>query len=119
MSIRTESSWRPGVPWRPSEHKGRGFAGRGPRGYTRPDARIREDVCDGLTAHDEIDASEIEVTVLEGEVTLTGTVDDAVAKALAEATAATCRGVRRVRSRLWIRQEERGTAPEAGTRRAD
>jgi osmotically-inducible protein OsmY len=113
MSIRTESSWRPGTSGRPTEPRG-GFSGRGPRDYTRSDARIREDICEGLTAHDEIDASEIEVTVLEGEVTLSGTVDDAVAKALAEASAACCSGVRKVRSRLWIRQEERGAAHEAG-----
>jgi len=118
MSIRTETSWRPGSSWRPSERKKRGFAGRGPRDYTRPDSRIREDVCDALTAHDAIDASDIEVTVLDGEVTLSGMVDDSVAKALAEATAGGCTGVRRVRSRLWLRQEERGSSRAASPSRA-
>lgn len=38
-------------------------AGRGPKGYQRSDERIREDVCDRLTEHPAIDASEIEVEV--------------------------------------------------------
>jgi hypothetical protein len=38
-------------------------AGRGPRGYTRSDERIREDVCDRLCEHGFVDASDVEVRV--------------------------------------------------------
>ena len=45
------------------------------RGYQRSDDRIREDVCERLTQHPEINAEEIEIQVKGGEVTLTGTVE--------------------------------------------
>ncbi len=44
--------------------------------YARSDDRIREDVNDRLTEDVWVDASEIEVSVTDGEVTLAGTVDD-------------------------------------------
>jgi hypothetical protein len=47
--------------------------GRRPK-RSRDDVRVREDVCEVLTVHDRVDASEIEVDVKEGVVTLTGTV---------------------------------------------
>jgi hypothetical protein len=39
------------------------FRGRGPKGYRRSDERIREDVCECLSADDRVDASDIDVTV--------------------------------------------------------
>ncbi len=56
-----------------------GFRGRGPKGYVRSDERIREEVCE-LLADADVDASEITVTVEDGEVTLLGTVDSRHAK---------------------------------------
>ena len=53
-----------------------GNAGKGPRGYVRSDERIKEDVSDRLSMDDETDASDITVTVSQGEVTLEGTVPD-------------------------------------------
>lgn len=47
---------------------------RGPKGYTRSDERIREDISDQLMHSHEIDPSEVEIQVSGGEVTLTGTV---------------------------------------------
>jgi hypothetical protein len=46
--------------------------GRGPKGYTRADERIREDVCDSFTHDPLLDAGDIEVGVAGGEVTLAG-----------------------------------------------
>ena len=60
------------------------YTGRGPKGYQRADERIREDVCEALAQHGDIDASEIEILVQNGEVTLTGTVEDRYQKRLAE-----------------------------------
>lgn len=77
-------------------------AGRGPRGYRRSDDRIREDVNEELTRHPEIDASEIEVRVEHGEVTLTGMVEDRRAKRLAEDIAERCSGVEDVRNELHV-----------------
>jgi hypothetical protein len=74
--------------------------GRGPKGYRRSDARIQEDVCDRLTEDPGLDASGIEVTVAEGEVTLSGTVDGRAARHRAEDLAAAVSGVRQVLNHL-------------------
>jgi hypothetical protein len=79
-----------------------GFAGRGPKGYTRSDERIREDVSDKLMEHPDLDASEIEVRVSAGEVTLAGSVDSRWAKRLAEDIAESCTGVRDVMNQLRV-----------------
>lgn len=80
------------------------YAGTGPRGYRRSDVRINEDVCDALTDDRELDASDIEVRVESGEVTLAGTVTDRYSKRRAEDVAATVRGVWDVQNRLGIRR---------------
>jgi hypothetical protein len=76
--------------------------GRGPKGYQRDDNRIREDVSEELTNHPEIDASEIEVRVSNGEVTLTGTVHDRQAKRAAEDLIENCPGVKEVHNQLRV-----------------
>jgi len=80
------------------------FRGRGPRSYQRSDERVREDVCEALTESDELDASELEVAVSSGEVTLSGLVEDRRSKRLAEDIAAGCRGVKDVHNQLRIKQ---------------
>jgi hypothetical protein len=79
-----------------------GHAGKGPKNWRRPDERIREDVNDRLTDHPHIDASEIEVTVNQCEVTLTGTVEDRQAKRLAEDIAHSVSGVRDVHNLIRV-----------------
>jgi len=78
------------------------FTGRGPKGYTRSDERIREDVSDRLEQHGEIDATEIEVRVSNGEVTLEGTVEDRWMKRMAEDLVEDCPGVKQVNNRIRI-----------------
>ena len=90
---RSPESWRV-----PGPH-----AGRGPRGYTRSDERIREEVNDRLTAHGQVDATDIEVRVQNGEVTLTGFVDSRDAKRAAEDCAEDVSGVREVSNQLRLR----------------
>jgi osmotically-inducible protein OsmY len=94
------------------------FAGRGPKGYTRSDERIREDVSDKLMEHPDLDASEIEVRVSKGEVTLTGSVDSRWAERLAEDIVESCTGVRDVMNQLRVpaefdstQQSTRGSSP--------
>jgi hypothetical protein len=81
---------------------GVGYAGRGPKGYQRSDERIREDVCEGLTAHPDVDASGIEVTVQAREVVLEGVVPDRASKRCAEDCAYEVRGVEEVHNRLRV-----------------
>jgi hypothetical protein len=86
----------------PGFGSGRSFAGRGPRGYTRSDARIHEDICEVLTRHPEIDATDIEVAVQNGVVTLNGTVADRYTKRLAGDVAELTLGVHDVENRLRL-----------------
>lgn len=74
--------------------------GRGPKSYIRSDERIREDVNDRLTEDVWIDASEIEVSVADGEVTLSGTVEDRRSKRRAEDVADDVTGVKHVQNNL-------------------
>jgi len=95
------------------------YSGRGPKGYQRSDDRIREDVCERLTHHPEVDASEIEINVKEGEVTLTGTVEERQAKRMAEDVAEGVSGVKDVRNQIQVRQHQMAGAQhgrsESGT----
>jgi hypothetical protein len=94
--------------------------GRGPRGYQRSDSRIEEDVNERLTRHPMLDASDIEVRITGGEVTLSGMVDSRRAKRLAEDILDTVYGVKDVNNQLRVRQErmEQGeTAATTGTAR--
>jgi hypothetical protein len=76
--------------------------GRGPKGYKRSDERIHEDVCERLTEDPFIDASNIEVLVKEGEVTLSGTVFSRGLKRRAEDLAEMASGVSHVQNNLRV-----------------
>jgi hypothetical protein len=93
------ASWQSGGP----------YAGRGPRGYQRSDERIREDVNEILWEHDQINASDIDVRVQNGELTLEGTVDSRWTKRLAEDVAHEARGVHDVHNRLRVRRNDRAS----------
>lgn len=91
----------------------RGFRGLGPKGYTRSDERIHDDVCDRLTDDPMIDASDVEVKVANGEVTLTGTVDSREEKRRVEDSIEPVSGIGDVQNLLRI--EERAGAPGMAT----
>jgi hypothetical protein len=93
---------RPGLRG-PTMSRPGGYYGRAPKGYVRSDERIREDVCDWFLSTDLLDPSDIEVSVDQGEVVLSGTVDSRRAKRCAEDIAADVLGVRDVHNRLRIR----------------
>lgn len=88
--------------WLESWHDGP-HAGKGPRRYKRADERIVEEVSERLTRHAAIDATEIEVTCENGEVTLAGFVESRRAKKLSERIAETVFGVEDVHNRLKVR----------------
>jgi osmotically-inducible protein OsmY len=81
------------------------YAGRGPKGYRRSDERIQEDVSEALAQHPEIDASEIEVKVSNGEVTLSGTVTERSFKRMAEDIVERCSGVQDVKNDIRVQRE--------------
>jgi osmotically-inducible protein OsmY len=81
-----------------------GNYGKGPKGYVRSDERIREDVCDRLSDDDELDASDITVTVSNGEVRLEGSVLDRQSKHRAEDLAESVSGVQDITNNLRARK---------------
>ncbi|AZQ53336.1 BON domain-containing protein [Burkholderia cenocepacia] len=78
---------------------------RGPKGYTRSDERIREDVCERLAHALEIDVSDVTVQVKEGRVELDGTVPARWMKHDIEDLADGCMGVLDVENRVRVRRE--------------
>lgn len=98
------------------------FEGRGPKGYRRSDASIREEVCEVLTHDPDVDASDVEIDVRAGTVFLSGTVPDRRMKRLAEHVIENINGVDDIQN--WIslasRKEETSvlnseeTSPHAG-----
>ncbi len=84
--------------------------GRGPKGYTRSAERIREDVSDRLTDDPHLDASDIDVRVSGGEVTLDGHVGSRADKRHAEDIAETVSGVKHVQNNLRVREYGRESA---------
>jgi hypothetical protein len=84
-----------------SEYMGR-HAGRGPRSYQRSDDRIMDEICERLTWDPDVDATDIQVRVEGGLVTLSGTIDERSAKRRAEDLACDIRGVKDVNNELRI-----------------
>lgn len=84
--------------------------GRGPKNWVRPDDRILDDVHHRLTDDPYVDASDIEVSVENGEVTLTGQVDSRTAKRRAEDCAEAVSGVRHCQNNLRVRDSSSGSA---------
>lgn len=98
---------------------GRGMRGRGPKGFRRSDESIRERVSELLEQDDDIDATEIEVQVNDGEVTLSGTVEDRWAKRRCEELIENLPGVKEVHNQLRIGRGEQGERERAGRSRRE
>jgi len=103
FGIRETENW-PG----PERHSGGPHAGKGPKNYRRCDDRICEDVQQRLTDDPYVDASDIEVVVKEGEVTLSGTVLDRYMKRAAEDAVADLPGVRDVHNQIRVQPPSTG-----------
>jgi osmotically-inducible protein OsmY len=77
-------------------------SGTGPRFQRRSDDKIREEIWELLSNNADLDASEVEVLVEGGEVTLTGTVDSRDARWLTEDLVTSVSGVREVYNQLKV-----------------
>lgn len=99
----------------PGRQGTRGFTGKGPRGYRKSDQRLHEDVSDALTRDPSVDASEIDVKVESGEVTLTGTVQDRNQKRMAEMCAERVEGVNDVHNHIRVQNEQRNPLSQMST----
>lgn len=100
--------------------RARQMKNRGPKGYTRSDDRIREDLSDRLMSSYQVDSSDVEIQVQNGEVTLSGTVRSRAEKFGIEEIADEIVGVKEVNNQLRIKREtdedrSRGDATGAST----
>lgn len=86
------------------------FVGKGPKSYRRSDERIQEEVWTLLMAEQDLDLSEIEIDVKEGEVTLMGTLPDRRMKYRLEDKVAQCAGVRDVVNNIHVLKKFRDIA---------
>lgn len=84
------------------DREGGSHKGKGPRGYSRSDERIREDISDRLSDDPYVDASDIEVKVSNGEVMLEGHAENKQTKRRAEDIAEAVAGVKNVENHLKV-----------------
>lgn len=90
--------------------------GRGPKNYSRSDERLLEEACENLTRDHGIDASDMEVTVSGGELTLDGKVNTRWEKRRAEDCVHDISGVNHVQNNLRIRQTDMRAGGDENTR---
>ncbi len=81
------------------------YAGMGPRGYQRSDERIQEDINERLTWHGGIDASDMQVDVKDGIVTLTGSANSRYEKRMVEDIVDNVPGVQDVNNNLSVSKQ--------------
>ena len=94
------------------------YAGLAPKGYSRSDERIREEICEELTRRHDIDPSRLTVTVVDGEVTLEGRVRDLDTRRIVDDIASHCVGVQQLRNQLRIDGKNGdGSPPTNGMKR--
>lgn len=98
------SSWFGDEDAERRRERDKNYRGKGPRNYSRSDERIKEDINDRLSDDPFVDASDIDVAVSNGEVTLTGNVDHRSTKRRAEDLAEAVSGVKNVENRLRVTQ---------------
>jgi len=88
---------------------------RGPKGYTRTDERIREDICERLShplgrfgasdlSNEHLDVSDVSVQVQGGKVLLEGTVPERRMKHGIEDIVDACPGVQDIDNRIKVRR---------------
>ncbi len=88
------------------EEPGRRLTNSGPRSRRKSDESLTQEIREILTADPELEATDIEVEVEGGAVTLRGAVVDSDARLLAEELVESLSGVREVHNRLRVEREE-------------
>lgn len=85
---------------------GPGFRGKGPKGYTRTDDRIQEDICERLTEDERVDATNIEVSINNAEVRLSGMVRTRGERRRAEELVDAISGVQHVQNDIRVKETD-------------
>jgi len=97
----SQGGYGQGESWSQGPH-----TGRGPQGYQRSNERIKEEICEVLTRHGQVDARNINIRVENGEVTLEGTVESRREKRLAEEAIEHLSGVKDVHNQLRVSSQQ-------------
>jgi osmotically-inducible protein OsmY len=95
-------TWGEGQSGSDRRRPGGSHMGRRPQLQRRSDDKIYQEIWELLTNNADLDASEVELHVESGEVTLTGTVDSRDAKWLTEDLVNSVTGVREVNNRIKV-----------------
>jgi len=88
-----------------------GFAGIGPKGYKKSDERLHEEACEALYRNPWVDASEVDVKVKDGVITVSGTVRTREEKREAESCMENISGVVDIRNELRLLEISQATRP--------
>lgn len=89
----------------------RNHRGKAPKNFNISDQRLFEKICDALTDDQEVDASEINVKVQSGIVTLSGEVEDRHSKKRAEEITESVAGVKDIFNYLSYYSHVEGWVP--------
>lgn len=96
-----------------SPERNRGYFGKGPKGWKLADDRIKEMACEALTDSWNVDATDIEVLVKDGVLTLSGTVKTREEKYEAEECVENIAGVTDLHNLLRVQQIEQSPGERA------
>jgi osmotically-inducible protein OsmY len=77
-------------------------SGKGPRNYRRSDERLKELICERLTADPHVDATDIVIEVRDSEAIIGGTVNDKQMKRRAEEIIDEIKGITQVENRIRV-----------------
>lgn len=86
------------------------FTGRGPKNYSRSNERVREDICERLTADPYIDAQELEVRCENGTVVIEGQVEERWMKHRIEDLVDATAGVKQIDNRVTVAGQRQGSS---------
>lgn len=86
---------------------------RGPKGYTRSDERIREDICEQLYRRIDLEVADVSVQVSGGVAVLEGSVPQRYMKYAIEDVCEHTLGVSDINNRLRVEREARSAYPAA------
>jgi BON domain len=90
-------------------------AGKGPKGYSKADSLIYEDICEALMKDEFIDASGVEVDVKEGVASLVGDVDDEEMRDRMIGAVHHVHGIKKIVNQISLSEAHQG--PEAVTQK--